>query len=249
MHEPAPATVIAVDGPAAAGKTTTSLALAHAFELDYLESGKAFRVIAWEAAHRRLTVDDPHAITNLCDDLFAASDSGSVLASARYTPQVLRSAPVTALVPVVARMLGVRRHVTALIHQWAAQHPRCIIEGRDIGTAMFPSARVKFYLTATSAIRAERRVRQEPGQTYETVLQDVIRRDLADTTRTTAPLIPAPDAVEIDTSDLTVQQVIRRMTTICRSRAVDTATAATHPSNQTMSTAIHTGHETGESPT
>ncbi|UUV32226.1 (d)CMP kinase [Amycolatopsis roodepoortensis] len=228
MHDTTPAMVIAVDGPAAAGKTTTSLVLARTFGLDYLESGKAFRVIACEALRRRRPVDDPDAIGNLCDELFADGDSGSVLASARYTPLALRSPDVTAAVPVVARMPDVRRHITALIHQWAAQHRRCIIEGRDIGTAVFPAAPVKFYLTATTEIRAARRVRQEPGHTYDIVLADVRRRDLADMTRTIAPLTPANDAIEIDTSRLTIRQVLHRMSAVCRTRGIDNPTPDNH---------------------
>ncbi|QXV57488.1 (d)CMP kinase [Amycolatopsis sp. TNS106] len=247
MPDNTPGTVIAVDGPAAAGKTTTSRALARAFGLDYLESGSAFRVIAFEALHRDVPVDDPGAIENLCDELFTAGDAGSVLASPQYTTQALRSPGVTTLVPVVARTPGVRRHVAALIHHWAARHPRCIIEGRDIGTALFPAARIKVYLTAIPAVRAHRRVRQEPGQTYETVLQDIQRRDHADMTRTVAPLTPARDAVVIDTSDLTAQQVIDRVTMFCRSQGVEQATTATHPPIHTAT--IHTGHKTGESAT
>ncbi|WP_167406309.1 (d)CMP kinase [Amycolatopsis thailandensis] len=218
-HPTTTETIVAVDGPAAAGKTTTSRVLMAIFGLRYLESGRIYRIIAAEALRRNLPPDDIAAIEALCEELLSETGPNTALASPRHTPDSLRSPAVTGLVPGVARIPGVRTHATALIRQWAAdQAAPCIIEGRDIGTAVFPAAPVKFYLNATPEVRAERRVGQESGLSYPAVLQDILRRDYQDTTRASAPLIPARDAIEIDTTDLTIQQVIHRMATAYRAR-------------------------------
>ncbi|GAB2744261.1 (d)CMP kinase [Amycolatopsis magusensis] len=212
--------VIAVDGPAAAGKTTTCLALADTFDLRYLESGRTYRIVAYEAIRRGVPVDDRSAVVGLCDRLIDESRTGNLFTSSRYRPQELRSNPVDLAVSAVARIGELRGRVTELIHQWARVQARCVVEGRDIGTVVFPTAPAKFYLTAKPEIRAERRVRQEGHGSYEEVLKDVIRRDQADMSRPVAPLVPAEDAVEIDTTELSVAQVVGRMVSVCRDRGV-----------------------------
>ncbi|MFK0249598.1 (d)CMP kinase [Amycolatopsis azurea] len=218
--------IVAVDGPAAAGKTTTSNAMVAIFGLSYLESGKIYRNLAAEALHRNLPTDNTSAIGDLCAELLAENGAAGALTSSRYTPAVLRSVAVTVLVPRVAGIPAVREHATAAIRRWAAERAPCIIEGRDIGTAVFPTAPVKFYLTASPAVRAERRVQQQHGLSYPAVLQDILRRDYHDMHREVAPLVPARDAIEIDTTDLTIHQVIHRMATAYRARR-DESTAIT----------------------
>ena len=115
----------------------------------------------------------------------------------------------------VSSVSGLRIHITGLIRSWAAAACGSIIEGRDIGTTVFPSAVVKFYLTAAPEVRARRRVADEPGRPYQDVLVDVLRRDHADETRKASPLRPAPDSVLIDTSDLSVEAVVAAMTRRC----------------------------------
>ncbi|MFC9249931.1 (d)CMP kinase [Amycolatopsis thailandensis] len=140
--------IVAVDGPAAAGKTTTSIRLMAIFGLNYLESGRIYRIIAAETLYRNVRADDTTAIEALCEELLTETGPNSALTSPRHTSGSLRSSAVTGLVPAVARIPGVRTHATALIRHWAAERAPCIIEGRDIGTAVFPTARVKFFLTA-----------------------------------------------------------------------------------------------------
>ncbi len=221
MPEHGAGTVIAVDGPAAAGKTTTCLALARTFGLRYLESGRTYRIIAFEALQREIPVDDAREITWLCDRLIMESRSAGLLTSERYASDKLRETPVNVAVSAVAKIADVRRRVTSLIRLWAESHAQCVIEGRDIGTTIFPAALVKFYLTASPEVRAMRRVRQERAGTYENVLKDVIRRDDADMNRTVSPLIAAEDAIRIDTTNLTIEQVMSRMSTACRDRGLE----------------------------
>lgn len=214
-------TVVAVDGPAAAGKTTTCLALAKTFGLRYLESGRTYRIIAFEALRREIPVDNAREITGLCDELIIESRTTSLLTSDRYASDKLRQTSVNIAVSAVAKIADVRQRVTSLIRLWATTQARCVIEGRDIGTAIFPAAPVKFYLTATPEVRAMRRVRQENADSYENVLKDVIRRDDADMTRAASPLVAAEDAITIDTSDLTLEQVVGRMTSACRRQGLE----------------------------
>ncbi|MEV6907787.1 (d)CMP kinase [Amycolatopsis sp. NPDC051071] len=216
-------TVVAVDGPAAAGKTTTCRALAESFDLRYLESGRTYRIIAFEALQREIPVGNAHEITELCDELIVESRSAELLTSERYAPDRLREAPVNVAVSAVARIADVRRRVTSLIRVWAETQTHCVIEGRDIGTAIFPSASLKFFLTATPEVRALRRMRQEHADTYKNVLKDVIRRDEADMSRAASPLVAAEDAIRIDTSELTLDQVVGQMSSACRKRGLETS--------------------------
>ncbi|WP_409491914.1 (d)CMP kinase [Amycolatopsis sp. cmx-11-12] len=216
-------TVVAVDGPAAAGKTTTCRALAKSFDLRYLESGRTYRIIAFEALQREIPVGNAQEITELCDELIVESRSAELLTSERYASDKLRAAPVNVAVSAVARIADVRRRVTSLIRLWAETQTRCVIEGRDIGTTIFPKAPLKFFLTATPEVRALRRVRQEHADTYENVLKDVIRRDEADMSRAASPLVAAEDAIRIDTSELTLDQVVSRMSSACRKRGLETS--------------------------
>ncbi|GAA3865592.1 hypothetical protein GCM10022243_34640 [Saccharothrix violaceirubra] len=156
----------------------------------------------------------------MCDELLDENRTRGLLTSDRYPGRELRSAAVTGAVSAVAGIAGLRDRVTALVRLWARTRKKCVIEGRDIGTAIFPAAPVKFYLTATPEVRATRRVAQERRDTYEQVPADVIRRDRADMTRSASPLEPAADAVTIDTTSLTLRQVVKRMIAVCRSRGV-----------------------------
>ncbi|WP_394614500.1 (d)CMP kinase [Lentzea sp. JNUCC 0626] len=207
--------VVAVDGPAAAGKTTTCLALAERFGLGYLESGRTYRLIAFEALSRGLSTGDQESVVGLCDELVHESQDQDLLTSERYRGVDLRSPAVNVAVSDVARIGELRRRVTQLVRLWAARQGRCIVEGRDIGTVVFPDALIKFYLTASAEVRAHRRVEQERRGSYEDVLKDVIRRDEADMSRTVSPLVPADDAINIDTTDLTLDEVLGRMTSVC----------------------------------
>lgn len=212
--------VIAVDGPAAAGKTTTCLALADLFGLEYLESGRTYRILAYETLRRGIPADDHAAVVALCDDLIRESERSGLLAVDRYAAQDLRSSEVNVAVSGVAKIADLRRRVTRLVRMWADRRARCVVEGRDIGTVVFPAAEVKFFLTATPRVRAGRRIVQEGAGSYEEVLRDVLRRDLADMAREASPLIPADDAVTIDTTSLSLVQVLDRMVAVCRSRGV-----------------------------
>jgi CMP/dCMP kinase len=200
--------IVAVDGPAAAGKTTTSTILARRYGLSYLESGRAYRVMAYLALRADVSLDDETALIALYRARFG---TGRTLAAGVDDENSLRGPEVSRAVSAVSRLPMLRAEITDLIRRWALDQEGSIIEGRDIGTAVFPRAAVKFFLTADPEVRAWRRVSDESGRSYQEVLADIIRRDHADTTRKASPLLPANDAVIIDTSQLDVSQVVDRM--------------------------------------
>lgn len=212
--------IIAVDGPAAAGKTTTSLALANLFRMRYLESGRTYRILAFEAISQRIELQDQTAIIDLCDNLLRLSSTENLLESSRYVAVQLRSQQVTKAVSDVAKIAALRSRITRLVRTWAENVEKCIVEGRDIGTVVFPSATVKFFLTASAEARAERRVAQERTASYESVLADIVRRDHADVSRAASPLVAADDAITIDTTNLTVEDVLARMSRVCLDRGL-----------------------------
>lgn len=210
--------VVAVDGPAAAGKTTTSRALSTHYDLRYLESGMAYRFMAYLALHRGVDIDDGPALVRLCAALVTGSGSSQRLfEESREHVDELRGPDVSRAVSAVARLPELRALITELIRSWAVIGGGSVVEGRDIGTVVFPLAPAKFYLTAAPEIRAERRWANEGGG-FQDILDDIVRRDAADRNRETSPLRPADDAVIIDTSDLTVAEVLSQM--MCRCEEV-----------------------------
>src|SRR5947209_8129748 len=133
--------IITVDGPAAAGKTTTCLALAEIFGLEYLESGRTYRLLAFEALRRGISLDNHAMIIALCDELIEESRT-SLLTADRYVANDLRSTPVNVAVSTVAKIAELRQRVTQLVRLWVESHVKCVVEGRDIGTVVFPTASV-----------------------------------------------------------------------------------------------------------
>jgi cytidylate kinase len=214
---PTAARIVAVDGPAAAGKTTTAVELAARYGLRYLESGLAYRLMAYLALRYQVRLDNEKALVGLYQRFFGTPDTRADMfhESSRYGA-LLRDPQVDHAVSKVASMPALRREITQLIRSWAAAGQGSCVEGRDIGTTVFPSATVKFFLTAAPEVRARRRTAERKNDSYERILADVLRRDEADERRATSPLVPATDSVVIDTSGLTVDQVVTTMLTECR---------------------------------
>jgi cytidylate kinase len=198
--------IVAVDGPAAAGKTTTSRALSTHYDLRYLESGTAYRFITYLALRDGVDLGDGPALVRLC--------SAALFEDGIEHADELRAAEVSEAVADVSRLPELRSVVAELVRSWAALGGGGVVVGRDIGTVVFPSAVAKFYLTAAPEIRAERRWANEGGG-FQDILDDIVRRDAADRDRAVSPLRPADDAMVIDTSELTVAEVLSLMMRRC----------------------------------
>ncbi|MCK5784767.1 MAG: (d)CMP kinase [Desulfobacterales bacterium] len=210
--------VITIDGPAGAGKTTVSKALAERLQYRYIDTGALYRGVAYEAKAKGISPDDGHQLEILCRDLeltFVRNEKGVRLFSGEIdiseyirTPEMSMMASAVSAHPVVREsLLGLQRKMGA--------EKAAVFEGRDMGTVVFPQADVKFFLTADLSARASRRhkeleEKQSPQELAE-VRKDMQRRDSNDTSRAVAPLKPADDAVHIDSTQYCVESVIEQM--------------------------------------
>ncbi len=209
--------LITIDGPAGAGKTTVSKALAHRLEYTYIDTGALYRAVAYEAKLNGLEAHDDEALEKLCSGLeiaFVRGDQGLRLICNQVdithrirTPEITMLASAISARPVVRRFLfGLQRKM--------GKDKGVVFEGRDMGTVVFPEADVKFYLNASTQMRALRRYNElvpKSKITLEEVEKDLKQRDQNDSTRDLAPLKPAEDAVRIDSTDMSIQEVVDQM--------------------------------------
>ncbi|MFT4126707.1 MAG: (d)CMP kinase [Gordonia sp. (in: high G+C Gram-positive bacteria)] len=216
--------VIAIDGPAATGKSTLSKLLADKVGARYLDTGAMYRAVTLAVLGAGVALDDATAIARVVGDanveLRRGAGGGSqVLLDGADVTGAIRTEAVTAAVSAVSAIPAVRTKLVAL-QQHQAQRDLLVVEGRDIGTVVFPDALVKVFLTASPQVRAERRHRQnlDAGRPsdYDEVLASVNRRDHLDSTRAVSPLRPAQDATLVDTSDMTREQVLDRLVGLTR---------------------------------
>jgi len=224
--------VVAIDGPAASGKSSTAQAVAHALGWAQLDSGALYRALTLAVLDNfgeRGTGEgwSPQRITALAEELPVRL----VLSGSAYVPEVagvdvedaIRGERVTARVSAVAAIPEVRAWANAQQRRAVAEHPvGVVVDGRDIGTVVFPDAPVKVFLTATPDERARRRITQRGEAMDERRLaresQALAARDTADSSRPVAPLKPAADAVVLDTTHLTLDEQVRRIVALARAR-------------------------------
>lgn len=212
----APRIRIAIDGPAGAGKSTVARLVARELGYLYIDTGAMYRAVTLLALRSGTELTDADALTVVArnSDLKLTADpenlpraylAGEDVTDAIRTPEVSRAVSLVASVP------GVRRQMVELQRAMAAQGG-VVMEGRDIGTTVLPGAEAKFFLTATPGERARRRGLELQARGYKVNLgeleEEIIERDLLDSTRELAPLISAPDAEIIDCSRMTVEQVV-----------------------------------------
>ena len=201
--------VIAIDGPAGSGKSTVAKAVASRLGLDYLDTGAMYRSVAFAALRGGVDPEDAEVVSNLARNIDLQIDTnGTVIVDDVDATIEIRGPEVTRAVSIVAANPDVRKEMRARQRQWVAKRGGGVMEGRDIGTVVFPEARLKVFLDASPEVRAARRSKEVSDLSYETVATDLARRDALDQNRTHDPLRTASDAVTIDTSDLTVDQIV-----------------------------------------
>ena len=201
--------VIAIDGPAGSGKSTVARAVAARTGLEYLDTGAMYRAVTFAAIRRGVDPSDVDPVVKVARDLdLRMSDDGTVVVDGADATIEIRGPEVTRAVSIVAANPGVRTEMRQRQREWAAKHGGGVMEGRDIGTVVFPDAALKVYLDASPEVRASRRSKEVADLAYETVAADLARRDALDQGREDSPLREASDAVIIDTSDLTVDQIV-----------------------------------------
>ncbi len=197
-----PGPTIAIDGPAGAGKSTVSRAVAQHLGLDRLDTGAMYRAVAWAALAHRVDLGDDGALADLATHL-QIEVGGRVLADGIDVTQAIREPEVNRAVSIVAARPTVRAVLVARQRQWVADHGGGVVEGRDIGSVVFPDADLKVYLTASPDERARRRSEEGPD--------GVARRDRLDSTRAASPLEVAEGAHVVDTTDRSVDDVVKEV--------------------------------------
>ncbi len=204
-------TVLAIDGPGGAGKTTVSKGVADRLQLPHLDTGATYRAAALAARRAGVDLDDARAVTEVVRKAGFGYRNGAMLLAGEDVSEAIRSPELTSHASRVSAIPEVREVLVTWQRTWVErQGGSAVVEGRDIGTVVFPEAPVKIFLTARPEVRAARRARELPdGEgSLAGVARELERRDLRDSTRQASPLRPAADAVEIDTSNMPVDEVI-----------------------------------------
>lgn len=207
----AAAPVISIDGPAASGKGTIAQGVAAALGYRYLDSGSLYRLVALVATREKVATDDEPRLAALADGLDLSFGDGRIFVSGQDVTDAIRAEAISAVASKVAVLPRVR---TALLSRQRAFRapPGLVAEGRDMGTVVFPDARLKIYLTASAEARANRRYKQliDKGNsiTIQGLLRDIRERDERDSARAEAPLKIAADAIVLDTTDMTADAAI-----------------------------------------
>lgn len=200
--------VIAIDGPAGSGKSTVARALAAHLGLKYLDTGAMYRSVAFAVLRSGGDPEDAEATAAVAREIDLDVGLDYVIVDGVDATVEIRGPQVSQAVSVVAANPQVRAELVSRQREWAHRRGGGVLEGRDIGTVVFPDAELKVYLTADPAERARRRAKEVTDLDYEAVAADIARRDAIDSSRDADPLTEAADAVVVDTTGLTIDEVV-----------------------------------------
>ena len=205
--------IVAIDGVLGSGKTTVARQVALALGIDYLDTGAMYRSVAWAALRNGLSLEpiDERGVTTLAQGLMIEIDAAHVQVNGIDVADAIRAGEVARAASVVATLAGVRRAMVDQQRDWARRRGAGVLEGRDIATVVFPDAAVKVFLTAELRERSRRRHAEMPEQTLEQIEADLRWRDHNDSTRAVDPLQVAAGATVIDTTGMSVVDVVDRI--------------------------------------
>ena len=199
--------VIAIDGPAGAGKSTVGRAVATRLGLDYLDTGAMYRAVTFAVLRRGLDPSDADAVAAVCTGIELHISDDAVVVDGVDASIEIRGREVTAAVSAVAANSSVRADLVRRQRRWVDRHGGGVVEGRDIGSVVFPDAPLKLYITASPRVRAERRV-AEIGGDIDEVERSIIGRDRQDSTRADSPLRDTSDSITVDTTGMQIDEVV-----------------------------------------
>lgn len=211
--------VIAIDGPAGAGKSTIAKALSSRLNMKYLDTGAMYRAVTYEAMLRELDLHDQRCVAQLAQECDLHVGIDRVIINGHDATVAIRSAEVTGNVSKVAANSDVRTEMRVRQQEWATAHGGGVIEGRDIATVVFPNAVLKIFLTASPEVRAQRRVDQSGGDVTE-IAAAIAERDLLDSTRADSPLASSSDSIIVDTSNRAIEDVVDEIEKLFNERSM-----------------------------
>lgn len=200
--------VIAIDGPAGAGKSTVAKKVAAATGLPYLDTGAMYRCVAFAVIRDGVDVHDAQRVGELAESSRIIVEKESAMIDGDDVSDVIRGQEVTSVVSIIAAHSAVRTAMREQQRAWIRAHSGGVVEGRDIGTVVFPDAMVKIFLTASPGERARRRVMQSGGD-VESIAEAIAERDRLDSSREDSPLRPHEDSVIVDSSVMSIDDVVQ----------------------------------------
>ncbi|MDO8683989.1 MAG: (d)CMP kinase [Armatimonadota bacterium] len=219
--------IIAIDGPAGAGKSTIAKRIAERLNYIYVDTGAMYRAVAWKSLQDNIPISEEEKITALAESMkirFDRTNGQKIFADGTDITEAIRTPEVTQLSSPVSAISGVRRRLVEIQREMGAGGG-VVMEGRDIGTVVFPDAEVKVFLTASPEERARRRLLELSEKGIQSSLEDLIaqmrERDQRDSSREDSPLRKADDAVAIDTDGTTIDQVVDAISALCRKRTCE----------------------------
>ena len=219
--------IVAIDGPAGAGKSTVAKRAAAALGFTYIDTGAMYRAVAWAALRQGIAPDDGTALADLAAHLHISlapltpEGTQAVLVDGEEVTGEIRTPQVSGLTSAISALPPVRRVLVAQQQRMGREDPcGVVLDGRDIGTVVFPNAAVKIFLTASAEERARRRCEELQARgmqaDFESVFQEQIERDTRDSLRKDSPLAVAPDAVLLHTDGLTIDAVVAQILALCQ---------------------------------
>ena len=202
--------VIAIDGPAGAGKSTVARRVAEQIEVPYLDTGAMYRCVALQCLRLGVNANDVEKVAKIANEIHISLHESTVGLNGEDVSEAIRTSDVASVVSLIAVHSPVRDAMRSQQRQWIQQMGGGVIEGRDIGTVVFPNADIKIFLTASPHERAKRRVAQSGGD-LEEVAAGIAERDRIDSTREDSPLVPAEDAVLVDSTGKSIDDVVNEI--------------------------------------
>lgn len=199
--------VIAIDGPAGAGKSTVARQVSTATGLRYLDTGAMYRCVALAVQQTSTDPHDAEAVGRIAREVTVVIERDAAKLNGVDVSTEIRSSDINGTVSIIAAHTSVRDAMREQQRKWIRDHEGGVVEGRDIGTVVFPDAILKVFLTASPEVRAERRVGQSGGD-IRAVAASIAERDHLDSTRLDSPLTPSRDSVVVDSSNRTIEEVV-----------------------------------------